>query len=200
MILSGQSIRLLCEASLTNPMITPFVPTKQVRNGKSYGLSTASYDLRIAHDLTLGPHPGHVLVDLLGNAPNTDTDYVLRTFAAYAVNGMPPCFALAHTVEMFHMPAKVMGFICDKSTYARFGVSCFHTMFDPGFRGNGTLELVNLSPKLIVIREGDPICQMVFQWLDEAAETPYAGKYQDQPAHPMPAILEEASSTAEQTP
>jgi deoxycytidine triphosphate deaminase len=25
-------------------------------------------------------------------------------------------------------------------------------MFDPGFRGNGTLELVNLSPKLIVIR------------------------------------------------
>jgi dCTP deaminase len=189
MILSGQSIRLLCEASLTNPMITPFVPTKQVRNGKSYGLSTASYDLRIAHDLTLGPHPGHVLVDLLGDAPNT----------AYA-GKMPPCFALAHTVEMFHMPAKVMGFICDKSTYARLGVSCFNTMFDPGFRGNGTLELVNLSPKLIVIREGDPICQMVFQWLDEAAETPYAGKYQDQPAHPMPAILEEAPSTAEQTP
>ena len=53
--LSCQSIRALCEGE--NPMIHPFAPEKTVVNGKSYGLSHASYDCRIAHDLVLGVHP-----------------------------------------------------------------------------------------------------------------------------------------------
>ena len=195
-VLSGQSIRGLCELRSAYPdiprMISPFVPTKQLCSGKSYGLSAASYDLRIAHDLTLGPHPGHLMAEALKTMVEDDQYSPAALLGAMIshLKGVPPAFALAHTVETFHMPPNVMGFICDKSTYARFGVSCFNTMFDPGFRGVGTLELVNLSPKVIVIRQGDPICQMVFQWLDEPTETPYAGKYQDQPAQPMPAILE----------
>lgn len=39
-------------------MILPFVGTKTVVNGKSYGLSSASYDVRIAHDLHLEPGQG----------------------------------------------------------------------------------------------------------------------------------------------
>ena len=171
-------------------MISPFVPTKQVLNGKSYGLSAASYDLRIAHDLVLGPHPGHILVDFLQAAP---AQYPSVALSDLRKSTMPPCFALAHTLEDFHMPDNVAGQICDKSTYARMGVSCFNTFFDPGFRGNGTLELVNLSANVIVIREGDPICQIVFQWLDQPTERPYAGKYQDQPRIPVAAIMEDVA-------
>ena len=36
-------------------MIDPFEPEKKVVNGTSYGLSAASYDVRIAHDLRLYP-------------------------------------------------------------------------------------------------------------------------------------------------
>lgn len=48
--LSAQSILRMCQQY---NMITPFVSEKVVVNGVSYGLSAASYDVRIAHDLTL---------------------------------------------------------------------------------------------------------------------------------------------------
>ena len=51
--LSAQSIRKLCEGD--TPMLSPFVNEKTVVNGMSYGLSAASYDVRIAHDLRLYP-------------------------------------------------------------------------------------------------------------------------------------------------
>lgn len=51
--LSAQSIKKLCETN--TPMLSPFVDKKVVVNGTSYGLSAASYDVRIAHDLRLYP-------------------------------------------------------------------------------------------------------------------------------------------------
>ena len=47
--LSAQSIRKLCEGE--TPMLSPFVNEKTVVNGTSFGLSAASYDVRIGHDL-----------------------------------------------------------------------------------------------------------------------------------------------------
>ena len=203
--LSAQSIRQLCtvvdwgvgnwlrhpNTGTFLPMISPFEPDKKIVNGKSYGLSSASYDLRIAHDLNLCPHPGHVLLDRLREAP--------AGFPSAALGALKqdtpaltahPCFALAHTIETVAIPLKVVGYIHDKSTYARLGVSCFNTLFDPGFIGVPTLELVNLSADVVVIKAGDPICQMVFHWLDETTDRPYAGKYQFQPEEPVAAIME----------
>ena len=168
MQLSAQSIQQLCADVSTGadryrhrvnglPMITPFVDHKVVRSGMSYGLSVASYDLRIAHDLDLGPGQ----------------------------------FALAHTLEDFAIPLNVSGQVCDKSSYARRGMSCFNTFFDPGFVGNGTLELMNHSTRTIWIGAGDPICQMVFTWVDEVTQG-YTGKYQNQPREAVQAILEGA--------
>lgn len=142
-ILSAQSIKRLCESG----MIEPFVDHKVVVNGTSYGLSSCSYDVRIAHDLTLSPGES----------------------------------ALAYTMEDFRMPANVAGFVVDKSTYARRFMSAMNTLIDPGFVGNLTLELVNHGKdKIIVINSGDPICQIVFQFLDEPSDRPYNGKYSGQ--------------------
>lgn len=150
--LSAQSIRRLCESM--RPMITPFEAEKQIINGKSFGLSGASYDVRIAHDLTLVPHEA----------------------------------ALAHTVEDFDMPHDVVGYVVDKSSYARRFVSALNTLIDPGFVGNLTLELVNLSRDTIMIKAGDPIVQVAFHWLDAMTERPYGpkSKYygQTKGAHP----------------
>jgi dCTP deaminase len=142
--LSAQSIRRLCQAD--PPLITPFVGEKTVVNGKSYGLSACSYDVRIAHKLCL----------LSGQS------------------------ALAHTVEDFHLPDDVVGYVIDKSTWARRHVTAFNTLLDPGWHGNLTLELVNLGVTPVEIAAGDPICQIAFHWLDEASELPYQGKYQAQ--------------------
>lgn len=144
--LSYQSIRRLCECDA--PMIAPFEAERKVINGKSYGCSAASYDVRIAHDLTLQPGQS----------------------------------ALAHTLEDFDLPLDVVGYVVDKSSFARVFVSAFNTLLDPGWRGNLTLELVNHGTRVVEIKSGEPICQVAFHWLDEPTERPYSGKYQNQSA------------------
>lgn len=175
MILSAQSIERLCVNE--KPMIVPFEKTKKVVNGKSYGLSAASYDVRIAHDLTLGPNPIHLLSSMATTWPASQW---LVPDWAQRLNSYPPATALAHTLEDFDMPDNVAGFVIDKSTYARVFVTAFNTFLDPGWRGNLTLELVNLGPVAVEIKACDPICQIVFQWLDENTDRPYRGKYYDQ--------------------
>lgn len=187
--LSAQSIHALCNptpylaARGYLPMISPFLAETKIINGKSAGLSSASYDIRIAHDLTLGVHPGYALRwALLTTEDGDSATKVLNEMRALLRASPAPCRALGQSVESFVIPDDVAGYVCDKSTYARLHVSLFNTLFDPGFRGVATLEIVNLGDQEVVIKAGDPICQLVFHWLDKATDRPYKGKYQDQPA------------------
>lgn len=175
MQLSAQSIRRLC--SNEKPLITPFSDEKQVVNGKSFGLSAASYDVRIAHDLTLGPNPVFLLAQMGATWPASQ--WLVPDWAQKLTN-YPASKALAHTLEDFDIPDNVVGYVVDKSTYARVFVSAFNTLLDPGWRGNLTLELVNLGHELVEIKAGDPIVQIAFHWLDERTDRPYRGKYYDQ--------------------
>lgn len=209
--LSKQSIRRLCLTE--TPMIYPFMPSKLVIGGKSAGLSCASYDVRIAHDLLLGVNPALIIAkhyiekrtelrasfaletaqrettyedDLLVLVRRLyDDDYALGEL----LKANPPMKALAHTIEDFHIPANVSAAVADKSSFARVFVSAFNTFFDPGFHGNATLELVNFGDEPVIYNAGDPVCQFIFSWLDEPTETPYGAlgdKYQHQTkaAHP----------------
>ena len=180
MILSAQSIRARCETD--TPMISPFVAEKKVIGGKSYGLSACSYDVRIAHDIALLAVKkrvgGGIAYDADGNMIETDDG--------------KRHYALAHTIEDFHMPDDVCGTVVDKSSFARVFVSAFNTLIDPGFIGNLTLELVNLSNEPVFIEEGSPICQIMFHQLDQPTERPYKGKYMHQTKAPHPARYEEA--------
>ena len=144
MQLSAQSIKRLCTNE--KPMIVPFSETKTVVNGKSYGLSAASYDVRIAHDCVLGPNPVHFLAHLGKTWPASQ--WLVPDWADKLKN-YPSSSALAHTLEDFDMPGNVVGYVVDKSTYARLFVSAFNTLLDPGWHGNLSLELVNLGPEKI---------------------------------------------------
>ena len=99
-------------------------------------------------------------------------------------------FSLASTMEEFFMPQDVVGFVHDKSTWARRGLSLFNTVIEPGWNGFLTLELVNHSSESIVIWEGTPIAQIVFMRTEEPTEKPYTGKYQNQKRGPQGAIDE----------
>lgn len=102
-------------------------------------------------------------------------------------------FLLAATVERFTMPTNVVGFVHDKSTWARRGIALQNTVIEPGWRGYLTLEITNHSDKSITINAHDPIAQIVFHLMTDYAEAPYSGKYQDQLPGPQPAILERDS-------
>jgi dCTP deaminase len=102
----------------------------------------------------------------------------------------PKGFALAASLEHFEMPNNVLAQVCDKSTWARRGLSLFNTIIEPGWRGFLTLELVNHSDKTLVILGGSPIAQIVCSFIDQVPENTYTGKYQNQGPAPQPALKE----------
>lgn len=184
-VLSAQSIQYLCR---NRQMLDPFTAEKIVVNGKSYGLSAATYDVRIAHDLTLFPDPLKILQQTVAKNRYWSTANILDHWVSTMRE--EPNHALAHTMEDFHMPDNVCGVVMDKSTYARQFMSAMNTFIDPGFKGNLTLELVNHGPSAITLHEGDPVAQILFLELDQATDRPYAGKYQHQTKAAHPARLE----------
>jgi dCTP deaminase len=98
---------------------------------------------------------------------------------------MPGMFSLASTVEEFAMPTDLVAFVHDKSSWARRGLSLFNTVIEPGWHGYLTLEMVNNSTDPIRLSSGDPIAQIIFMRMEEPAEKPYSGKYQNQAAGPQ---------------
>jgi dCTP deaminase len=94
-------------------------------------------------------------------------------------------FALASTIERFDMPDDVLAQVCDKSSWARRGISLMNTIIESGWRGYLTIELINHSHTPIEIKAGDPIAQIIFFRLEEPTTLSYSGKYQDQERGPQ---------------
>jgi dCTP deaminase len=63
MILSAQSIRIRC-LEWTPPLLAPFVERGVSPGGRSFGLSSASYDVRIDQDMIIAPH-GFMLASIV---------------------------------------------------------------------------------------------------------------------------------------
>jgi dCTP deaminase len=103
-------------------------------------------------------------------------------------------FALGSTMEEFTMPLDVIGFVKDKSTWARQGLCVQNTVIEPGWSGFLTLELTNHGEMDLYLIEGMPIAQIIFQRLDEASEG-YEGKYQNQKRGPQKAIADPDTPT-----
>jgi dCTP deaminase len=95
----------------------------------------------------------------------------------------PGLFYLISTRERIVMPPDLVGCVNGRSSWGRVGLRIHATagFIDPGFAGNITLEL-DIAGGPVEIREGDSICQVVFQKLSGPVERPYgsASKYQNQ--------------------
>lgn len=118
-------------------------------------------------------------------------------------------FTLASTVEEFNLPENVVGFVHDKSSWARRGLSLFNTVIEPGWKGFLTLELVWHSRDDLItgdgrvvhehplfIPAGSPIAQIIFMYTDRETEG-YNGKYQGQGRGPVEAIFEAAKLSSD---
>lgn len=144
-------------------IITPFFE-RTVFAGMTFGLGPAGYDIRIGQDCEVKPGG----------------------------------FELASSLERFRLPNNVLGVVHDKSSWARKGLSVQNTVLEPGWEGYLTLELTNHLVRwhdeqlwdVIRLKQGWPIAQVVFHFLDQPTSIPYRGKYQNQPEGPQPAIEE----------
>lgn len=93
---------------------------------------------------------------------------------------MPQEFIIATTIEYFKFPLDIAGDMRLKSSIGRMGINhVLSVWFDPGFEGEATLELQNISNQPIKLEAGMKIAQMVFMQLTEPSRLSYkdTGRY-----------------------
>lgn len=92
----------------------------------------------------------------------------------------PHEFILGSTKEYVKIPRDIVGRVEGRSSVGRLGLMVHVTagFIDPGFNGNITLELYNVSDQPFKLKYNDRLCQIVFETLDRPTGHPYNGKYQ----------------------
>src|SRR5690606_35045795 len=172
--------------ALEHGMIEPFVEN-QVREGViSYGLSSYGYDMRVSNQFKIFTNVHSAIVDPKAFTPNSFVD-----FEGDVCIVPPNSFALAHSVEYFRIPRKVLTITVGKSTYARAGIITNVTPFEPEWEGHVTLEISNTTPLPAKIYANEGIAQVLFFEADEECEVSYAdkkGKYQGQQSIVLPKL------------
>jgi|SRR5271157_1594599 len=88
------------------------------------------------------------------------------------------CCTLVPSLEWVEIPGDLAATLRCRSSYGRRGVFISAGFVDPGFRGQLTLCLVNLSNEDIVLKKNDRIVQMIIHEVREGG-TLYNGRYQD---------------------
>lgn len=118
-----------------------------------------------SYDMMLGEEIRSIDGKLLKNFFTEDSSYVLK----------PGQFVLAHTIEKIDMPNDLVGIVLGKSSLARKGLQVEMAGFiDPGFVGQITLEISNLSDKPIELKFAMNVCQIYFMQLTRPAIHPYS--------------------------
>lgn len=97
---------------------------------------------------------------------------------------------LVSTIETFSIPHNVKGCVCNKSSWARMFLSVFNTRIQPGWRGNLTVELINLGSFQVALKKGMAISEIEFYWLDYTTVRPYQGYYQAQSESAKHSVLQ----------
>lgn len=132
-----------------------------------------------SYDLSLGSH--FAVIPKSNNAIDPRRPQHVNKVITTEYRLLPGAFALATTREWVSLGAQMAARVEGKSSLARLGLLVHTAGFvDAGFHGTLTLEITNLAPAPILLLANMPIAQLCFFRLDRPAETPYAGKYQDQ--------------------
>jgi len=172
--------------ALEQKMIEPYADQEN-RPGKiSYGVSSYGYDIRVADEFKIFTNVYSAIVDPKNFDPRSMVD-----FKGEVCIIPPNSFALARTVEYFHIPRGVLTICVGKSTYARCGIIVNVTPFEPEWEGYVTLEISNTTPLPAKIYANEGIAQVLFFEGDEVCETSYAdkkGKYQKQQSIALPKL------------
>ena len=109
-----KSDRWIRTMALEHEMIVPFTD-RQVREGViSYGLSSYGYDMRVSDEFKVFTNVFNSLVD-----PKHFDERSFVDIKADHIDIPPNSFALARTIEYFHIPRNVLAICLGKSTYAR---------------------------------------------------------------------------------
>ena len=135
-------------------------------------INPASIDLSLGEEIR--DVDGH-LIDKLGK----NDEFIIK----------PNQFVLAHTLEEINMPVNLLGIVKGKSSLARKGLIVeFAGFIDPGFSGQITLELKNVSDKPVTLKKFMRICQLCFLKMNGVPRFPYGSDKDSHYQHQMGAV------------
>lgn len=156
---------------LGDQLFEPF--DKKLVNPASYDLTLGSTFKRLKSDAR-----PFVAADTLASGWSDDHNW--DTYGGHIVLN-PGDFVLAHTEQTFSVPHDVAVRVEGKSTLGRAGLIVHATAgwIDPGFCGQVTMELSNISSRQIILWPGDRIGQAAVYELTDIVKKPYKGSYQD---------------------
>ncbi|TVQ77665.1 MAG: dCTP deaminase [Bradymonadales bacterium] len=167
-------------------MIEPFEEA-QVREGAiSFGVSSYGYDMRVSDEYKIFTNVHSTVID-----PKKFESENFVEIKSPVVTIPPNSFALAKSVEYFRIPRSVLAVCLGKSTYARCGIICNVTPFEPEWEGTVTIEISNTTPLPAKIYSNEGICQVLFFESDEPCRISYKdkkGKYQGQRGITLPRL------------
>lgn len=93
---------------------------------------------------------------------------------------MPSMFVLGSLIERVNIPDDMVCRVEGVSSNGRHGLTIHSTAgwVDPGYSGNLTLEMGNITPAPILLRPRMRIAQLSFAYLSKPVLKPYSGRYQ----------------------
>ena len=162
MVLNDGSIRREIEAGRLK--VDPFDPDL---------IQPSSIDIRLDRYFQLFHNTRQPYIDL--QKPTEEITEAIEVPAGEPFMLHPGEFVLAQTLEYIELPHDLVARLEGKSSLGRLGLVIHSTagFVDPGWAGNLTLELSNLSRLPIQLTYGIPIGQISFFRLEAPAERPY---------------------------
>ena len=153
-------------------------------------LQPASVDLRLGSKMRVFRNSRVPYIDVKQELPELTEEVEIHEDTPFYLH--PHEFALGVIEERICLPDDIAARLDGKSSLGRLGLLVHSTAgwVDPGWRGNLTLELSNVSGSPITLYAGMRVSQISFMELSTPAEKPYGSgaldsKYQDQ-GEPVP--------------
>lgn len=140
---------------------------EKIKNGEivvnplsSIDVQPSSIDLHLSEELKTINGESIILFE--------DEPYILK----------PGEFILGSTSEWVEIPNNIVAIVEGRSSVGRLGITAHITAgyIDPGFKGNITLEIANVSNQKFQLKKEMSICQIVFHELSSECENPYGSK------------------------
>lgn len=140
----------------------------------------ASYDTHLSgHWLAYYPWIGEAVHPIIEGDKSVEELNLMESFYSGDYYLKPHGCVLATTQERITLDQQHIARIEGRSSWGRMFATAHVTagFCDPGYVGNPTLEIVNLSPCTIRLKAGMSIAQIAFERLDSPSSQMYSGKY-----------------------
>ena len=165
MVLSDRSIR---EAISSGSILIEPYSDKDVQ--------PASVDFHLANKILVFRNSTLPYIDLRKEIPNLTEEVIIQDDDPFMLH--PGEFVLGSTLEKLTLANDLVARIEGKSSLGRLGLMIHSTagFIDPGWSGNLTLELANVSRLPITLYFGMRIGQISFQHMTTEVDRPYGSK------------------------